>query len=520
MLATAAAALLALTMAAGPSNAEIVGDFKAGADADLLEVSGVSVPPGCGDEGVPILGELVECDFELAQLVLGDSETAVDSTSGLSYTGDDGLSAYGHGSNIDPDLLNAGGLEGAITAELIQEANAKAPVGPTSDDPGPISVPADPLLHANLATVSADALDVGPGNNTCPVAGEDRLNLSNGTSALVGLAVGPDALGDGQDFLGVEDPEGVAFALSSVDAVDSLVPGDNWGIESTARVRMLPFSLLGGTIDVQVTDPVLTVSNDGTGPTTSFTPSIVTINGETVVDGETIEFLDALDLPEPLAVTVDIANEEDVVIDGTTVTVADLVRISVVLAETLEVATITLGNLSAAAEVPAGGISFDNCDRDNPLRDLDKTASEALVEPGQEFDYTISIPNSDETCTLTDVTVNDVVTGPDGFEIVSASDGGTIDGDTVTWNLDDIAPGETATVQLRVRVPEDAQDGEMFTDTVTVTATCDGEEFENDVTIDVPEVDVPGLLPRTGGAAALIGLGLLGGLTMLRRRSG
>lgn len=486
-----------MTMVALPTSAEVVGDFQAGADADLVEVSGVSLPPGCGED--TILPDLLEvpCDLEVAQVVLGDTETAVDSTNGLSYEGDSGLSAYGHGSNLDVDLLNAGGLEGAIPLDLIQEATAKAPVGPASSDPDPIAIPADPLLHVNLSTVSADALDVGAGNNTCPVQGEDRLNLSNGYSELAGAAVLPDALGPGMDLVGVEDPEGVSYAQSSVDAVDSLVPGSNWGIESTARLRLAPVTLLGGAIDVQVSDPELKVSNDGTGSEVSFTPSIVTINGDTVVDGETIEFLDPLDLdlPDVLTATVDIANVADVVQDGNSYTVTDVVRISVVLAGTLEVVTLSLGDLTALAEVPEGGISFQGCD-DNPLRELHKTSSAAEVEPGQEFDYTISVPNRDESCTLTDVTVIDDVTGPDGFEILSASDGGSIDGNTVTWSLDDIAPNETVTLQIRIRAPEDAQDGDEFTDTVSASATCDGEEFENDVMIVMPVVDIPTSVPE------------------------
>ena len=494
-------ALVAVMLAATfviPATAEITGDFQAGADADLIEVSAAGLPPFCGDEGLPILDEALDCDFELAQLILGDSETAVDSTNGLSYTGDSGLSSYGHGSNLDIDALTVGGTEGSIPADLVQEATAKSPVGPESSEPDPIEIPADPLLHVDLATVSAHALDVGAGNTTCPIPGQDTLRLSDGRSELAGIAVLPDALGDGMDVVGVTDPEGVSFAESSVDAVDSLVDGPNWGIRSTARVRTTPLSLFGGALELQIGDPSLVVEHDGDELSVTYEEPVVTINGETVIGGLDLDPLDEdildaiLDplneaLEGVLEVTVDIADQDDVVIDGTNVTVANLVEVRVVLADTLEVLSLVIGNLSAAAEVPAGGIAFTGCD-DNPL-EVHKTLSASDVTPGESFDYTITVANRDESCTLTDIVVTDVVTGPAGTTVEATPEPTSVDGLTLTWDdIADLAPNESVTIQISVTAPADASAGDKFTDTVDVSANCDGEPFENDDFVDGPVI--------------------------------
>src|SRR5207302_8447612 len=51
---------------------------------------------------------------------------------------------------------------------------------------------------------------------------------------------------------------------------------------------------------------------------------------------------------------------------------------------------------------------------------------------------------------------------PDGFEYVSASDGGTLNGRAVTWRLPSLAAGSTRTVTLKLRAVA-AADGQIRT---------------------------------------------------------
>ncbi len=122
---------------------------------------------------------------------------------------------------------------------------------------------------------------------------------------------------------------------------------------------------------------------------------------------------------------------------------------------------------------------------DNPLDEVHKDVTAAKVRPGTTFDYAITVPNSDPSCTLTNVTVTDVVEGPGTIESTNPS--GQVDGNTVTWTIDELAPNESRTYIVTVRVDDDAQNGETFDDRVTVTGECDGEPVEGGDTID----DIP-----------------------------
>lgn len=504
------AALLAIPLLAGiaaPAAADVTGEFQAAADADLLEVSAVSLPPGCGEEGIPLLGELIECTFELAQLVVGDSEVGVDSGAGMTYEGTEGLSAYGHASNLDPDLLNPGGTEGAISEELLVESNALQPMGPESDSDQLAAFPENPLIALELATTSATAVDVTDGaNDSCPDVDDDgRATIANGRNELLGLAIAPGAL-DGADLIGVRDDQQVSYAESRVDLVDSLVgdTGDGvFGLQSTATMQIAPLVLFGDAIHVEVGTPVLTVSHDGSGPSVDYQTPIVTVNGDPVVDGETIEFLDAIDLPgnPVLNLTVDIANAEDVQVDGNTATVSDVVRLRITLGDpegdlALGVADIGLGDLNAMASMSSSGIQIVDCGAEeptdeDPLREVSKDVSASVVAPGSTFDYVISVPNRG-TCTLTDVTVVDTVSGPPGSEIVATQPSAQVDGMTATWTIDALEPNETRTFSVTVSVPDDAPIGSTYDDHVVVTADCDGEEVDGEDRIDdVPRVAEP-----------------------------
>lgn len=194
------------------------------------------------------------------------------------------------------------------------------------------------------------------------------------------------------------------------------------------------------------------------------------------------------------------------------------------LAETeVPIFTFHLMPLSAEANAPAGGLNCGDAADDDPFRNLRKDASTAVVAPGDTFDYTITVPN-DADCTVTDVTVTDVITeGPDGFTITGASDDGQIDGNSVTWTVDAIEPGATESFTLTVQVPTDAQNGDTFTDEVTAEGDCDGVPATGQFLLpDIPRVETggaaPDSLPRTGGGLALLGIAGLAAASGLWRR--
>jgi len=150
-----------------------------------------------------------------------------------------------------------------------------------------------------------------------------------------------------------------------------------------------------------------------------------------------------------------------------------------------------LAPFAAAVQAPAGGIDCGG-DDDNPMRELNKHASATEVAPGSTFDYSISVPNRGP-CTVTDLVVTDVVTGPG--RIVGTEPQGTVDGNTVRWELGELAPGDTVELTVTVQVDADARAGQSFDDEVTAAGDCDGRPVEEDDRVD----DIPTVVTDFSG---------------------
>ncbi len=180
---------------------------------------------------------------------------------------------------------------------------------------------------------------------------------------------------------------------------------------------------------------------------------------------------------------------------------------------------IIVSHAEATATCPAAA------DIGDPLENITKTASSDTVAPGDTFTYTIVVPNSSDTCTLTDVRVEDTITGPGSVTATDPeADDVNRDGDTTTVVFNDIGPiepGDSETLTITVQVDDDAQDGAVFEEDLDVTALCDGEPVDGGVDFDGPTVvdddgdDGPPpparRLPETGGGA----LAMIGGVLAL-----
>jgi len=165
----------------------------------------------------------------------------------------------------------------------------------------------------------------------------------------------------------------------------------------------------------------------------------------------------------------------------------DVLRITTAeLAETLgiDIADIRVGHMESEAIVPPGGIECGI-----PVK---KTGTPASVVAGdnQVVNYTITVPSDKDAmnavaCDLMNIKVVDVTTAEPGvlFEIVSASNGGKISGNTVTWeNVGTYKPGDAPIVlNVGLKVPAGSAAG-MITDTATATAVlgnCRGNASAN-----------------------------------------
>ena len=102
---------------------------------------------------------------------------------------------------------------------------------------------------------------------------------------------------------------------------------------------------------------------------------------------------------------------------------------------------------------------------------LTKTSSAAgTVRLGDKITYTLKL-NNPYTRALSAALAQDKLT--DGLSFVSASDGGTYDAATrtVSWNLGTLQPGETRTLTLLATVSATAVDGQMLSNSFSLSST-------------------------------------------------
>ena len=221
--------------------------------------------------------------------------------------------------------------------------------------------------------------------------------------------------------------------------------------------------------------------------------------------------------------------------DGTSASAAsDVVRLGVLNLVGLTGANVRVGHMEVAAVAPPGGLRCNI--------PVDKTGTPDPVPAGQDFAITISIPSDQVTfaelfaCDLLAIQVIDehaIESGNPSFTLTGASNGGQINGNTVTWpNIGNYSIGSPP-LQLTVtgRVAQNSQAG-VLRDTANVTATlgnCDGTGAGEDIvgqgitsignggltgsfTLVGPSVSRSGVLAATGNDQRLL---LVGGVLLL-----
>jgi len=167
--------------------------------------------------------------------------------------------------------------------------------------------------------------------------------------------------------------------------------------------------------------------------------------------------------------------------------------------------------MEAAVEVPAGGVRCSI--------PVSKVASIDPVTAGTEFNYTITIPSDPAlfaalyNCDLVNISAVDrveVESGSPRIELLGASNGGVISGNTVTWpNLGNYVLGQPPIVlTINARIPANSGPG-VLRDTVNVSATlgnCRGTGTAGE--------DIVGQANVTGNAT-LNGSAITGAVTLI-----
>ena len=202
--------------------------------------------------------------------------------------------------------------------------------------------------------------------------------------------------------------------------------------------------------------------------------------------------------------------------DGTRVAAAvDVVRVSLLQPAPPggpRAVELRLGHMEVTGNVPAGGIACRI-----PVR---KEGAPTFVNPGDGFTWTISIPSTADafdglSCDLAGLSARDSARATPGvvFTILSASNGGVIEGKTVRWrDLGRYQPGgKPIVVTVAGVVAPDSARG-VLSDTVAVDASLDncaaavaaprrgqgatGAMLHGAFTLDGPAVVAPGTRAR------------------------
>jgi uncharacterized repeat protein (TIGR01451 family) len=121
-----------------------------------------------------------------------------------------------------------------------------------------------------------------------------------------------------------------------------------------------------------------------------------------------------------------------------------------------------------------------------PALSLSKSGTPLAVEPGDTLTYTLTYGN-DSTVDVTNVVINDTL--PTSTSFVSASDGGSLVGNTVVWNLGALPAGETGrSVSFVIQVNDPYTGTNPLVNTALIDSddTSPGSSNPSNTFIDAP----------------------------------
>ena len=461
--------------------------------------------------------------------------------------------AYGRGTGLEAGLVVPAEQQATANQLLLSglaEASAPPPTGPIVEE---IALDLSPVAFASLLRGTAEAI-YDP--NICAIgqpisygqgyASNLQLLGEPGTAALATAANGNNASqtttysyflpnNDGTFGLVSEVRQIVApvSILNTVAGPTLLVEvAGEFGLRATATGKP------GGASIEYLGNPIITIRPVGSPPL----PPLLQVSlsdllgqGGLTVDLSPIALVSlgqpprAIDGPPGSAPVIDP--------NGTTASAAVDVVSRIQLLEALGVLDLGIGHMEVSATVPAGGVRCNI--------PVGKTATPNPAAAGDTITWTITIPSDPAlfarffACDLFGIRVTDthgVQSGNPRIQLLSASNGGVISGNTVTWeNLGNYTRGSPP-IQVTVTGRVVGGTG-VVKDTADVTATLGnctggaagqaivgqaqfrGAAISGSATLIGPDIG-RGQLAATGGDSRYLVLGgfLLLGAFELRRR--
>jgi len=482
--ATAVAATAAVT--ASPAAAQTgTGIYGGSATGNLVGVTAVTVP-GATATAPPTL--------QVANVLVAPTTAQVSSNAKI--TAAPGKESYADATNLDADLIS-----GAIPLNdlVVDSTQSALPDHPTAVTNTLASVPLDPVLDATVTSATANARWLGP--DTCLPVGTD---IAHGTSTVATANVLTN-VGLGTATVSVVNSDGGPVTSDSSVKLISTKVANHDGVQSTQIDQLTGIVLFKGTsmeLDINVVaPPEITATATGMpgGASITYTEPILQIYS----GGTLVGTLDAatnstsITIPAVATLTLGQLTNKVVAANGTSASgAANLLTVQVGVSPLpLNIATIQIAGASAAASVPVGGV---NCPpATNPLSESHKDVSSSVVAAGQQFTYTVTVPNRG-TCTLNPVKVVDTISAPAGTTVVSSTPAASsTNGLVLTYNnIGPLAPNQTDNIQITMQAPATLAAGTPFSNAAEITGLCEGAPsgttpFAVHVTVSGPTGFVP-----------------------------
>ena len=431
--------------------------------------------------------------------------------------------AYGRGAAVEAGLLTNTPQPVDINQIIVSGlAEAFAPP-PTPVVRAALDIPVNPTLFARTGAGEAQAR-FDP--NFCPIGTPltygrgfaENLELLGATTEADGSIASP--------LLGTSITTGTNRAVTQSRTVTYVIAnGDGtFGLVSETRQTLAPLTLNlgatsilieiagefglrtvatgkpGGASVTHLGDPLLQISTVTAGVAVPLLPAPGLTLSQLIGSGG-IGLPDILSLGgRPRALGGAFGSAPQTAADGTSASGAiDLLRLTVPL-----LADIGLFHMEGQVQVPAGGFRCQI--------PVSKVASVDPVTVGQDFTYTIRIPSDQAVfaeffnCDLINVSAVDTVTTESGnprIQLIGASAGGVISGNTVTWaNLGPYQRGAPPiTLTITARIPSNSGAG-VLRDTVNVTASLGNCQGGNVLGSDIIQgnAQIPGIARLDGSA--------------------
>ncbi len=230
---------------------------------------------------------------------------------------------------------------------------------------------------------------------------------------------------------------------------------------STINVQSAPLLSLDKTTDTPVIEPGqpltfrLAYGNSGNDnadgvvledTVPEFTTFLNASNGGTLVGDKVSWNLGTLAIGSPGEVTVTFLVDGPPITNGTQIA---------------NTATLNATNTTPVSDTQTVTVSSA------PRLTVEKTVDQGVVEPGQELTYTIELGNTGTDTALNPVLEDNV---PPNTTFVSATGGGVLNGNTVTWTAPSLPPGVAGSVAMTVRVDSPLDSGTPIYNAATLSA--------------------------------------------------